>query len=189
MIRARHIFAVYARTFRSELTCSDRWIPLTEASVQIPGRFNYRTKCHSTQVEVQSHYTILDNEEGFRCHRRIQAASEQHQGRFTLYVLGPSTHYCLYWLSVPFKVLVTTDSRLAISEMRDTLSTTVTRATETAQSHITSTVKSQAHCIRGEIHSLGDIQREHAAQIFEKLQDIIKDRYVWSSSSMSISYL
>ncbi len=56
--------------------------------------------------------------------------------------------------------------------MRDTLSTTVTRATETAQSHITSTVKSQAHCIRGEIRSLGDIQREHAAQIFEKLQDI-----------------
>ena len=56
--------------------------------------------------------------------------------------------------------------------MRDTLSTTVTRATETAQSHITSTVKSQAHCIRGEIRSLGDIQREHAAQICEKLQDM-----------------
>ncbi len=48
-----------------------------------------------------------------------------------------------------------------MSEMQDTLSTTVTQATETAQSRITSTVKSQAHCIRGEIRSLG-----------EKLQDI-----------------
>ncbi len=77
VIWARHVFAVYARTFRSELTCSDRWNPLT--SVQIPGGFNYRTKRHSTQVEVQKHYPILDNEESFRCHWRIQAASEQHQ--------------------------------------------------------------------------------------------------------------
>ncbi len=79
----------------------------------------------------------------------------------------------LFVLTVgPFKVLVTTDARLAMSEMQDTLSTTVTQATGTALSHITSTVKSQGHCIRGEIRSLGDIQREHAAQICEKLQDM-----------------
>ncbi len=51
--------------------------------------------------------------------------------------------------------------------MQDALSTTVTQA----QSCITSTVKSQAHCIRGEIHSLGEIQRELAAQICERFQN------------------
>ncbi|KAK0218534.1 hypothetical protein EDD85DRAFT_350663 [Armillaria nabsnona] len=75
-------------------------------------------------------------------------------------------------IKTDYLVLVTTDARLAMSEMQDTLSTTVTQATKTAQSHITSTVKSQAHCIRGEIRSLGDIQREHTAQICEKLHDM-----------------
>ncbi|KAK0444180.1 hypothetical protein EV421DRAFT_1903294 [Armillaria borealis] len=75
-------------------------------------------------------------------------------------------------IKADYLVLVTTDSRLAMSEMQDALSATVTQATETAQSHITSTVKSQAHDIRGEIRSLGDNQREHAVQICEKLQDM-----------------
>ncbi|KAK0457982.1 uncharacterized protein EV420DRAFT_1643336 [Desarmillaria tabescens] len=71
-------------------------------------------------------------------------------------------------IKADYLVLVTTDSRLAMSEMQNA----VTQATETAQSCITSTVKSQGHYIRGEIRSLGDIQREHAAQICEKLQDL-----------------
>ncbi|KAK0458009.1 uncharacterized protein EV420DRAFT_1545927 [Desarmillaria tabescens] len=74
-------------------------------------------------------------------------------------------------IKADYLVRVTTDSRLAMSEMQDALSA-VTQATETAQSRITSTVVSQAHCIQGEIRSLGDIQKEHAAQICEKLQDL-----------------
>ncbi|KAK0458051.1 uncharacterized protein EV420DRAFT_410829 [Desarmillaria tabescens] len=62
-------------------------------------------------------------------------------------------------IKADYLVLVTTDSRFAMSEMQDALST------------VTSTVKSQAHYIRSEIRSLGDIQKEHAAQICEKLQD------------------
>ncbi|PBL04533.1 hypothetical protein ARMGADRAFT_1057241 [Armillaria gallica] len=71
-------------------------------------------------------------------------------------------------IKADYLVLVTTDSRFMMSEMQDALSTTVIQA----QSCITSTVKSQAHCIQSEIHSLGDIQREHSAQICEKLQDM-----------------
>ncbi|KAK0458018.1 uncharacterized protein EV420DRAFT_1643365 [Desarmillaria tabescens] len=63
-------------------------------------------------------------------------------------------------IKADFLVLVTTDARHAISEMRDALSTTV---------------QSQAHCIRGEIRSLGDIQKENVAQICEKLQDLKGD--------------
>ncbi|PBK62801.1 hypothetical protein ARMSODRAFT_561392 [Armillaria solidipes] len=40
------------------------------------------------------------------------------------------------------------------------------------QDALSATIKSQAHHIRGEIHSLGNIQREHAAHICEKLQDL-----------------
>ncbi|KAK0471986.1 hypothetical protein IW261DRAFT_820681 [Armillaria novae-zelandiae] len=75
-------------------------------------------------------------------------------------------------IKADYLVLVTTDSRLAISGMQDTLITTVTHATETAQSRITSTVKAQADCMRGEIRSLGNIQRDHTAKICEKLQDM-----------------
>ncbi|PBL04479.1 hypothetical protein ARMGADRAFT_55291 [Armillaria gallica] len=71
-------------------------------------------------------------------------------------------------IKADYLVLVTTDSRLAMSEMQDALSTAITQA----QSHITSTVKSQAHCIRSEILSLGNIQREHVAEIHERLQDL-----------------
>ncbi|PBL04516.1 hypothetical protein ARMGADRAFT_1070970 [Armillaria gallica] len=67
-------------------------------------------------------------------------------------------------IKADYLVLVTTDSRLAMSEMQNALSTTVTQA----QSHITSTVKSQAHYIQSEIHSLGNIQRDYMAQICEK---------------------
>ncbi|KAK0471993.1 hypothetical protein IW261DRAFT_821017 [Armillaria novae-zelandiae] len=75
-------------------------------------------------------------------------------------------------IKTDFLVLVTADSRLAMSEMQDALIDTVTQATETAQSHMASTVNAQAHSIRGEIRSLGNIQREHATQICEKLQDM-----------------
>ncbi len=40
------------------------------------------------------------------------------------------------------------------------------------QDALSATVKSQAHHIWDKIHSLGDIQREYAAQICEKLQDM-----------------
>ncbi|KAK0193253.1 hypothetical protein F5146DRAFT_1133919 [Armillaria mellea] len=59
-------------------------------------------------------------------------------------------------IKADYLVLVTTDSRLAISEMHDALS---------------ATVESQSHCIRSEIRSLGDIQREHATRIYERLQN------------------
>ncbi|KAK0479215.1 hypothetical protein IW261DRAFT_167805 [Armillaria novae-zelandiae] len=70
-----------------------------------------------------------------------------------------------------YLVLVTTDTRLAMSGMRDALIKT-TQATETAQLRMTSTVQAQADCIRGEIRSLSNIQRGHTAQICEKLQDM-----------------
>ncbi|PBL04524.1 hypothetical protein ARMGADRAFT_1057240 [Armillaria gallica] len=50
-------------------------------------------------------------------------------------------------IKADYHVLVSTDSRLAMSEMQEALN---------------ATIESQSHCIRGEIHSLGDIQREHA---------------------------
>ncbi|KAK0214198.1 hypothetical protein IW262DRAFT_1516403 [Armillaria fumosa] len=75
-------------------------------------------------------------------------------------------------IKADFLVLVTADSRLAISEMQDALVNTVTQATETAQSRMTSTVKAQAHCIRGDVRSLSIIQRDHTAQICEKLQNM-----------------
>ncbi|KAK0214194.1 hypothetical protein IW262DRAFT_305292 [Armillaria fumosa] len=78
-------------------------------------------------------------------------------------------------IKADFLVLVTTDSRLAMSEMQHALSATIAQATETTQSHIsdiTSTIESQACCIRGEIRSLGDIQKEFSAQICNKIQDL-----------------
>ncbi|KAK0193262.1 hypothetical protein F5146DRAFT_1133929 [Armillaria mellea] len=59
-------------------------------------------------------------------------------------------------IRVNYLVLVTTDSRLVMSEMHDGLG---------------ATVESQAHSIRSEIHSSGDIQREHVTQIYERLQN------------------
>ncbi|KAK0214187.1 hypothetical protein IW262DRAFT_1516361 [Armillaria fumosa] len=75
-------------------------------------------------------------------------------------------------IKADYLVLVTTDSRLAISDMQDALINMITQATETAQSRMTSTVNAQTDCIRGEICSLGNIQSEHAARICEKLQDM-----------------
>ncbi|KAK0193263.1 hypothetical protein F5146DRAFT_1133930 [Armillaria mellea] len=70
-------------------------------------------------------------------------------------------------IKVDYLILATTDTRLAMSKMQDVLSTTITQA----QSHITSTVKSQAHDVQGKICSLSNSQRELAAQICEKLQN------------------
>ncbi|KAK0494155.1 hypothetical protein EDD18DRAFT_1177837 [Armillaria luteobubalina] len=75
-------------------------------------------------------------------------------------------------IKADFHLLVAVDSRLAMPEMQVALVNTVTQATETAESRMTSTAKAEAHSIRGEIGSLGDIQREHTAWIGEKLQDI-----------------
>ncbi|KAK0444181.1 hypothetical protein EV421DRAFT_1945496 [Armillaria borealis] len=57
-------------------------------------------------------------------------------------------------IKADYLVLVTTNSRLAMSEMQDALSATITQAMETA------------------ICSLSEIQRAHAAQMCEKFQDL-----------------
>ncbi|KAK0211629.1 hypothetical protein IW262DRAFT_1413461 [Armillaria fumosa] len=64
-----------------------------------------------------------------------------------------------------------TDVQLEVPVMQDVLSTRITEAAEMSQLRVTSTVESRSDHIIGEIHNLGEIQREHTTQICSKLQD------------------
>jgi hypothetical protein len=72
-----------------------------------------------------------------------------------------------------YLVQVTADSRFAMSEMQDELSTTV---------------KSEAHRIQCEIRSLGDNQKEDAAQICKILQDM-KGHYKGQLVRVSVVFI